>query len=83
VDKILQLLHVYPADKKNQDGKYFWSLPKRPPSPINFDPQNELHSSAIAATACLIANMHKIDLNKEYLHENGKPRSLESKFLMA
>lgn len=30
---ILQLLHVYPLDKTNKDGRLFWSLPKRPPTP--------------------------------------------------
>jgi len=30
-NNIKQLMHVYPLDKKDKDGKPFWSLPKRPP----------------------------------------------------
>ena len=32
-DKILQLILVYPLDKVNPDGRPFWSLPKREPTP--------------------------------------------------
>ena len=34
---IRQLLHVYPLDAKTKEGSPFWSLPKRPPVPIDFD----------------------------------------------
>lgn len=59
-DDIMALLMVYPIDKLKEDGKPFWCHPKRPPTPQIFDPQNELHSSFIAALACLIARSHKI-----------------------
>jgi hypothetical protein len=32
-DSILQLIHVYPLDKMNEDGRLFWTLPKRAPTP--------------------------------------------------
>jgi hypothetical protein len=34
---------VYPLDKQTKEGRPFWSLPKRPPTPIEFDPKVEMH----------------------------------------
>lgn len=34
---VKQLLHVYPLDAKTKEGAPFWSLPKRPPTPVVFD----------------------------------------------
>jgi hypothetical protein len=31
---IKQLLYTYPLEAKTKDGKPFWKLPKRPPTPI-------------------------------------------------
>lgn len=50
---VKQLLHVYPLDAKTKDGAPFWTLPKRPPTPLIFDEKNMLHLNFIAATACL------------------------------
>lgn len=82
---ILQLLHTYPLDKKNADGRPFWSLPKRPPKNIEFDPENEVHSSFVGAYACLLAGIYKIDYTKEtdYLDSSKNPRSKESRKKMA
>lgn len=44
VNKVLELLHAYPLDKMTKEGRPFWSLPKRPPHIVEFDPNNELHS---------------------------------------
>lgn len=55
VNDIKQLLHVYPLDHKLENGKLFWTLPKRPPSTVTFDPNNDVHASFIAACACLRA----------------------------
>jgi ubiquitin-activating enzyme E1 len=69
----LQLIHVYPLDKVTNEGRLFWSLPKRAPSKIEFDPENEVHQSFIAAYACLTAKKFGIkDIPKN-------PRSKESK----
>ena len=46
---IQQLLYVYPLDTKTKDGKPFWTLPKRPPHPLDFDPENKAHADFIAA----------------------------------
>ncbi len=34
---IMQLLKAYPLDHTDEKGKLFWSSPKRPPFPNNFD----------------------------------------------
>ncbi len=56
---------MYPLDKVTQEGRLFWSLPKRPPRCIDFDADNELHASFIASYACLYANMHRIPIVSE------------------
>lgn len=72
-------------DKKNPDGRPFWSLPKRPPKSIEFDPENEVHSTFVGAYACLYAGIYKIDFTKEtdYLDADKNPRSKESRKKMA
>jgi len=30
----MQLLYTYPLEAKTKDGKPFWKLPKRPPTPV-------------------------------------------------
>lgn len=36
-DNILQLLHCFPKDHKNDDGSEFWSKGKTAPEPLNFN----------------------------------------------
>jgi len=59
---IKQLLHVYPLDVKTKEGTLFWSLPKRPPSPIDFDKEDLLQCSFITSLACLFAQMFYVEL---------------------
>jgi hypothetical protein len=73
----LQLLHVYPLEKLNKDGRPFWSLPKRPPTPINFDPECEMHQNVVGAFACLLARIYQIPIPHE------TPRSKETKLAIA
>jgi ubiquitin-activating enzyme E1-like protein 2 len=44
-----QLIHVYPLDAKTKENNLFWSLPKRPPTPVEFDKDSMLHCSFINA----------------------------------
>lgn len=59
---IKQLLHVYPLDAKTKDGTLFWTLPKRPPVPIDFDPNNPLHCTFATSLACLRATIFKVEI---------------------
>jgi ubiquitin-activating enzyme E1 len=74
---ILQLLYVYPLDAKTKEETPFWTLPKRPPVKLEYDPADSLHSSFIAATACLRASIYKVEIPFE------NPRSEASKSEMA
>ena len=59
---IKQLLHVYPLDAVTKDGTPFWTLPKRPPTPIVFDKDSSLHCTFINSMACLRAHMFFVDV---------------------
>lgn len=52
---ILQLLHSFPLNTKTSSGADFWSGPKRPPKPLNFDPKDPTHMSFVIAGANLHA----------------------------
>lgn len=62
---IKQLLHVYPLDAVTKDGNPFWTLPKKPPTPIEFDKNNNLHCTFINSMACLRAAMFFIEIPSE------------------
>ncbi|XP_067839513.1 ubiquitin-like modifier-activating enzyme 6 isoform X2 [Heptranchias perlo] len=68
--KAVQLLHSFPLDTKLKDGSLFWQSPKRPPCPVQFDINDELHHSFILSAARLFATIYKIpcmvqDMSKE------------------
>jgi ubiquitin-activating enzyme E1 len=54
-NKIQQLLTVFPPDSKDNTGTPFWSGPKRPPEPIEFDAKDPLHLDFVIAAANLRA----------------------------
>lgn len=62
---IRQLLHVYPLDAVTKDGNPFWTLPKKPPTAIDFDKTSDLHCTFITSMACLRARMFYIQLPSE------------------
>lgn len=69
---IKQLLYVYPVDFKDKDGNPFWKLPKRPPTPIVFDPENKLHQNFIISMACLRAKLFGLPLPENARDEQTK-----------
>lgn len=48
-------MYTYPLDAKTKDGNLFWTLPKRPPTAIEFNVNDPIHINAIAALASLRA----------------------------
>ena len=52
---IKQLLYNFPKDSVTSQGVKFWSGPKRPPTPEQFNPENQLHLNFIIAAANLHA----------------------------
>ena len=76
---IKQLLFSYPLDKTNKDGSKFWSLPKRPPIPLDFDFKDTLHMSFIAAFACLTAKIFRITIPHEFPRKESTKEELSAK----
>jgi len=62
VNNIKQLMYVYPLTAKTKDGRLFWTLPKRPPKELKFDPKNAVHASFIMSAACLRAKIFGITI---------------------
>ncbi|CAI8051799.1 Ubiquitin-like modifier-activating enzyme 6 [Geodia barretti] len=55
--KARNLLHAFPLNTKMKDGSLFWQSPKRPPTPLDFDPTNQLHLMFVASMARLYAGV--------------------------
>jgi len=60
VNKIKQLVFSCPEDMKNASGAPFWSPPKRFPSVVNFDPEDQMHMNFIIAAANLKAQIYNV-----------------------
>ncbi|XP_012944645.1 ubiquitin-like modifier-activating enzyme 6 [Aplysia californica] len=63
--KAKQLLHSFPLDTKLEDGALFWASPKRPPTPIEFDSQEDMHMLFVITTARLLADVYKIQWTEQ------------------
>lgn len=50
-NQIKQLLYNFPLDQVTTTGSPFWSGPKRPPTPVVFDPQDPLHLDFVVSVA--------------------------------
>ena len=75
VNDVKQLLYCYPLDKKDKDGKLFWSLPKRAPKIYDFDENDENCVNFVVSYAILLANMFNIKIP----FDNNKLRTKEIK----
>ena len=63
----MQLLYTYPIDAKTKDGKPFWKLPKRPPTPIEkIDPTDQLHSTFVVSYAVLLCKIYNVPFPKDF-----------------
>lgn len=62
---IRDLLSLFPKDHKDKDGVPFWSGPKRAPSPISFDANDERHLTFVLTYANLIATALNIPINTD------------------
>jgi len=62
-NKIKQLLHNFPLDKvvvTNGNPMPFWAGAKKPPTPLVFDPSDELHAEFVLSVANLRASTYGI-----------------------
>ena len=62
---MMQLILAYPLNKLNADGRPFWSLPKRQPSPQDFNAAEPVHRNFVSAYACLMARMYGLEIPYE------------------
>ncbi|CAD8131313.1 unnamed protein product [Paramecium sonneborni] len=65
VNDINQLMYTYLEDAKTKDGNLIWTMPKRPPKPIQFDLENETHQQFVSTFAFLRAKMFGLETNKD------------------
>ena len=56
------LIEAYPIDKKNKDGSFFWTLPKRPPVWLDYNNKDIVHTQFISSFACLTAKLFNIKI---------------------
>eukprot|EP00906_Rhabdomonas_costata_P022806 RCo032857 len=59
-NQIQQLLYNFPVDTITNSGERFWSGPKRPPVPVEFDVNDPTHFEFVAAAANLRAGIYGI-----------------------
>ncbi|XP_061426890.1 ubiquitin-like modifier-activating enzyme 6 [Lethenteron reissneri] len=76
--KAKQLLHAFPLDTRLKDGSLFWQSPKRPPTPVIFDPSIQLHFSFVVSTARLFAEVCGIPYTEQSLSKEFLLEKLES-----
>lgn len=65
--KARQLLHSFPLDTKLPDDSLFWQSPKRPPTPIVFNPEDPLHMGFITSTARLLCDINYVTFSPQDL----------------
>jgi len=63
-NSMLQLIHSFPLDHKLKDGTPFWASPKRPPTPLEFNPKDQAHVAFVVSAAALWAINWGISLPK-------------------
>jgi ubiquitin-activating enzyme E1 len=73
---IRDLLSIFPKDHKDREGQPFWSGPKRAPSPIVFDINDELAAGFVFTYANLIAVAFKIPTCEDQAKVNKIAQSL-------
>lgn len=65
--KAQQLVASFPLDLKLKDGSLFWTSPKRPPTPLVFNPDEESHYGFVTSAAQLFARVYGIKVEEAQL----------------
>eukprot|EP00347_Sterkiella_histriomuscorum_P007708 403347869 len=79
IKKVINTLDKKPPNFLECDGSPFWSLPKRPPQPVEFDKDNQTHVNFVAACTLLYATIYGSEIPDSYVN----PRSQEVKQAIA
>jgi len=64
-NQIAQLLHNFPPDQVTSTGSPFWSGPKKCPTPLVWNSEEEMHIDFVEAAANLKAEIYGIEKNKD------------------
>jgi len=64
-NQIAQLLHNFPPDQITSTGSPFWSGPKKCPTILNFDMEDQMHFDFVEAAANLRAEVYGIKGTKD------------------
>ncbi|KAJ1834137.1 E1 ubiquitin-activating protein, partial [Coemansia sp. RSA 2703] len=67
-DNIRQLLYNFPADAVTSSGQLFWSPPKRAPTAVAFNPEDDLHVDFVVAAANLHAFNYGLTGSRDRQH---------------
>lgn len=59
--KARDILNAYPLDHLMNDNTPFWKLPKRAPTPVQFDANEPMHIGFVKSLARLYADMYRIE----------------------
>ncbi|KAI8478870.1 Ubiquitin-like modifier-activating enzyme 6 [Branchiostoma belcheri] len=65
--KAKQLLYTFPLDTAMKDGTLFWQSPKRPPKPVDFSQEDDLHILFVLSCSRLLAGLCNIPVTDEDL----------------
>lgn len=63
-DQIVQLLYCFPRDYKRDDGQLFWSSPKRCPTEIKFDADDDIHFLFVKACVVIFSDVFHVKVTE-------------------
>ncbi|CAF0838485.1 unnamed protein product [Adineta steineri] len=76
--KARDLLHKFPADMVDDKGIPYWKLPKRAPTPIDFDINDDLHYNFVLSCAKIFAIIYAIPVTNEQINNVEKNKNIIS-----
>lgn len=69
--KARQLISAFPLDLVLKDGSLFWTSPKRPPTPLVFNPDEESHYGFVMSAAQLYARVYGVAVDPAQLERGA------------
>lgn len=76
VNKAKDLLHKFPADMVDDKGVPYWKLPKRAPTPLQFDVNNHLHYEFVISCAKIFAMVYNIPSIDDQIKDTDKNKEM-------
>lgn len=79
IDEINQLLHCFPADYVDDDGRPFWTAPKRAPAPLTFNSDDEMSFLFVRSIVTIMS--YAMGVNIKFTDEELKTALSTSVFI--